>query len=161
MTLAGIFENLLGFNAELSTQLVSKTTILKWLLERIQNKTHEENRGYAAELISILLQNNRENRLAFGKQDGVETCLKVLSVSITANILQVAGLMGWGQQYRKRDPVDADEAEFMENVFDTLCSALGEPENKKLFLDSEGIDLMVLMMKWVLFCAAHRSELTV
>lgn len=35
----------------------------------------------------------------------------------------------------------------MENVFDTLCSALGEPENKKLFLDSEGVDLMVLMLK--------------
>lgn len=37
----------------------------------------------------------------------------------------------------------------MENVFDALCSALAEPENKKLFLDSEGVDLMVLMMKCV------------
>ncbi len=54
-----------------------------------------------------------------------------------------------GQQFRKRDPVDADETEFMENVFDSLCSTLGEPEVKKLFLDSEGVDLMVLMMKYV------------
>jgi len=38
----------------------------------------------------------------------------------------------------------------MENVFDALCSALAEPENKQLFLDSEGVDLMVLMMKYVL-----------
>ena len=53
-----------------------------------------------------------------------------------------------GQQYRRRDPADADETEFMENVFDTLCSTLGEPENKKLFLDSEGVDLMVLMLKY-------------
>ena len=45
--------------------------------------------------------------------------------------------------------MDAEETEFMENVFDTLCSALGEPEVKKLFLDSEGIDLMVLMLKSV------------
>ena len=37
----------------------------------------------------------------------------------------------------------------MENIFDALCSALGEPEIKKLFLDSEGVDLMVLMMKYV------------
>lgn len=37
----------------------------------------------------------------------------------------------------------------MENVFDALCSALAEPENKKLFLDSEGVDLMVLMTKYV------------
>lgn len=37
----------------------------------------------------------------------------------------------------------------MENVFDTLCSALGEPPIKSLFLACEGIDLMVLMMKYV------------
>ena len=36
----------------------------------------------------------------------------------------------------------------MENVFDALCAALTEPENKKLFLDAEGVDLMVLMMKY-------------
>lgn len=35
----------------------------------------------------------------------------------------------------------------MENVFDSLCAALSEPEVKKLFLDAEGIDLMVLMLK--------------
>lgn len=40
----------------------------------------------------------------------------------------------------------------MENVFDSLCSALGEPEIKKLFLDSEGVDLMVLMMKLAFLC---------
>jgi beta-catenin-like protein 1 len=51
------------------------------------------------------------------------------------------------QQYRRRNPVDADETEFMENVFDSLCSALNEPEIKKLFLAAEGVDLMVLMMK--------------
>jgi beta-catenin-like protein 1 len=42
---------------------------------------HDENRGYAAELLSILLQNNVDNRLELGKKDGVETILKVLSVS--------------------------------------------------------------------------------
>lgn len=58
---------------------------MKWLLNRIQSKTHEENRGYAAELLSILLQDNRANRLEFGKQDGVETILKVLSVCYSAS----------------------------------------------------------------------------
>jgi len=43
-----------------------------------------------------------------------------------------------------------DEAEFMENVFDSLCSALAESEIKDLFLKSEGVDLMVLMMKYIL-----------
>lgn len=77
----GIFENILGFNPQLSTQLVEKTSILPWLLNRIQLKTHDENRGYAAELLSILLQDNSKNRLEFGKRDGVEALLKVLSVS--------------------------------------------------------------------------------
>jgi hypothetical protein len=78
--LLGIFENLLGFNPQLSSQLVSKTPILVWLLSRIQSKTHEENRGYAAEILSILLQDNHVNRLELGKKDGVEVLLKVLSV---------------------------------------------------------------------------------
>ena len=53
------------------------------------------------------------------------------------------------QQYLRRDPTDGEEAEFMENVFDMLCSALNESSIKDLFLASEGVDLMVLMMKWV------------
>ena len=59
---------------------MSKTSILKWLLKRIEGKKQDENRGYAAEILSILLQNNRDNRLALCKNDGVETMLKVLSV---------------------------------------------------------------------------------
>ena len=80
MDTIGNFENLIGFNADLSIQLDSKTTILEWLLTRIQSKKHDENRGYAAEILSILLQNNRENRLSLSKHNGVESLLQVLSV---------------------------------------------------------------------------------
>ncbi|KAG6868515.1 hypothetical protein C0993_001616 [Termitomyces sp. T159_Od127] len=125
----GIFENVVGFDPKLATKLVEKTSILCWVLTRIQSKTHDENRGYAAELLSILLQDNKKNRQEFGKQDGVEITLKTLS------------------QYRRRDPIDADETEFMENIFDALCSALSEPPVKAQFLAAEGTDLMVLMMK--------------
>lgn len=78
----GFFENVLGFNPSLASELGSKTNIIPWLLERIQSKKHEENRGYAAELLSILLQDNKVNRLELGKKDGIETILKVVSVSI-------------------------------------------------------------------------------
>ncbi len=37
----------------------------------------------------------------------------------------------------------------MENVFNCLCGVLGEAECKKIFEDAEGVELMVLMMKWV------------
>ncbi|KAF9268022.1 DUF1716-domain-containing protein [Marasmius fiardii PR-910] len=125
----GTFENILSFNPSLATQLVSKTDFLPWVLERIQAKPFNENLAYAAEILSILLQDNQTNRQTLGEKDGIDVLLKVLS------------------QYRKRDPVDADETEFMENLFDSLCSALGEPSNKELFIQAEGPDLMILMMK--------------
>ncbi|EEB98282.1 hypothetical protein MPER_02238 [Moniliophthora perniciosa FA553] len=102
---------------------------LSWILTRIRAKKFDENCGYPAELLSILRQDNANNRWALGAKDGVETLLKVIS------------------QYRKKDPSDGDETEFMENVFDSLCSALAETKNKELFVQAEGPDLMVLMMK--------------
>ena len=84
----GIFENLVGLNPDLATVLASNSRLFPWLLNRIQAKTHDENRGYAAELLSILLQNNSENRLQFGQKDGVETVLKVLSVRSSRWILK-------------------------------------------------------------------------
>lgn len=35
----------------------------------------------------------------------------------------------------------------MENAFDALCSTLAEPEMKEAFLESEGVELMVICMK--------------
>ena len=40
----------------------------------------------------------------------------------------------------------------MENLFDALCSALSEKKAKQLFLDAEGPDLMILMIKSVFEC---------
>jgi len=77
----GILENVLAFNPDISKTLVKKTKTLSWALNRIQNPVQDDNRGYAAEFLSIVLQSDRENRLAYGRSDGVEVSLKVLSVS--------------------------------------------------------------------------------
>ena len=53
------------------------------------------------------------------------------------------------QQFRKKDPADGEEVEFMEDMFNCLCTALAEPEMKKLFFEAEGVELMIIMMKWV------------
>ncbi|KAG9127144.1 hypothetical protein FRC07_000471 [Ceratobasidium sp. 392] len=125
----GIFENVLGSRPALAETLVSTTKITTWLLNRILEKEHDDNRGYAAEVLAILVQSSRSNRLVLSKADGVDIMLRVLSV------------------FRRRDPSSADETEFMENVFDALCSSLAEPEIKELFQQAEGVDLMVLIMK--------------
>lgn len=74
----------------LATTLVSKTTIMQWLLQRIQTKKHDENRSYAAELLSILLQSGVDNKNSLGNLDGVETLLKVLSVRFVLMIWRLA-----------------------------------------------------------------------
>lgn len=69
--------------------IVAKTSFLKWLLTRIQAKTHDENRGYAAELLAILLQNNRDNRMVFAKENGMEVLLNVLAVGLVQKQLHL------------------------------------------------------------------------
>lgn len=138
-----LIENLLSLSPTLSRTFATNTTFIPWLLKRLQLPSKKDkdkreddslaqNRQYAAELLSIILQGfetGREARLAFGKNAGMETCLKVLST------------------YRRRDPYGAEELEYMENVFDCVCSALSETENKEQFLKEEGVELMVIMTK--------------
>jgi hypothetical protein len=78
----------MGFNPGLSSKLVTQTHLMTWLLKRIQAKSHDENRAYAAELLSILLQSRNENRLVLCENDGIEIILKVLSVILISNQLQ-------------------------------------------------------------------------
>ncbi|KAG1755643.1 Catenin-beta-like protein [Suillus lakei] len=58
----GVFENMLGFNPDLSLHTGVE--------DQDDELTHDENRGYSAELLSILLQNNAVNRQDFGQKDG-------------------------------------------------------------------------------------------
>ena len=51
------------------------------------------------------------------------------------------------QQYRVKDPGDGEEVEFMEDVFNILCTILAQPDMKRKFLEAEGVELMVIMMK--------------
>jgi hypothetical protein len=37
----------------------------------------------------------------------------------------------------------------VENFFNSMCSLLNEIENKNRFLEAEGIELMVIMLKYV------------
>jgi beta-catenin-like protein 1 len=102
---------------------------MKFLLQRLRRPGFDSNKQYASELLSIFLHNSPENRLALIENDGMEILLLCLNA------------------FRKRDPVDADETEYMENLFDALCSTLFESESKKLFLEFEGFELMLKMIK--------------
>jgi len=102
---------------------------LNWLLKRIKVKSFDSNKQYASELLAILLQNSRDNRLALLSKNGIDTLLQVL-----------AG-------YKRKDPPTPEEIEFMENLFDALCSSLGESELKEAFREGEGFELMLIMIR--------------
>ncbi|KAJ3084657.1 hypothetical protein HDU99_008403 [Rhizoclosmatium hyalinum] len=124
-----VIDNLISVDQTIAEKVVSSTTLLLWLLSRIAVKQTDSNRQYASELLAILLQNSTANRIALAKSGGITTLLKVLSA------------------YRKKDPGDPDEIEFMENCFDALCSAVGEEEVKAVFLEEEGVELMVIILR--------------
>ncbi|KAI9342789.1 DUF1716-domain-containing protein [Zopfochytrium polystomum] len=126
-----LIENLVTLSPPTAELVVSKTALPSFLLKRIQRKPFDSNKQYASELLAILLQDSKPNRLNIiaSPQHGVGVLLKVLSA------------------YRKKDPVDADEVELMENCFDALCSCLLEREGKLSFLEDEGVELMIIMLR--------------
>ncbi|OBZ88806.1 Beta-catenin-like protein 1, partial [Choanephora cucurbitarum] len=125
----GIFESLVSLDTQYAEHIALKANVLPWLLKRIQTKQFDANVGYASEILSILLQDNRDIRLKVGELDGIDILLRALSV------------------YRRKDAEIEDESEMVENYFNAMCLLLNEPENKVRFLESEGIELMVLMLK--------------
>lgn len=106
--------------------------ILSWVASRIQRKEQQttQNKQYSAEILAILLQSSPKNRTKFIEADGVDTLLQLLS------------------HYRKRDPTkDSDEEEYVENLFDCLICLVDETDGKEKFVEGEGVELMLLMLK--------------
>ncbi|CAO3640850.1 unnamed protein product [Cunninghamella blakesleeana] len=125
----GIFENLLSLDPKLAKNIALNTKLTPWLLKRIQHKDFDSNRGYASEIISILLQEDHDVHIRFCELGAVDIILRVLS------------------SYKRKDPDEEDEAEMVENLFNSLVSLLNETKGRSLFFEGEGIELMLIMLK--------------
>lgn len=126
-----VFENLAS-QPSLAELMVKETNIFPWLLKRIQVRESplSQNKQYAAELLAILLQTAPSNRIRLTELNGVDLFLQLLS------------------PYRKRDPVKGgDEEEFVENVFDCLTCVVDEAEGKRKFVEAEGVELALIMLR--------------
>ncbi|KAF3921657.1 hypothetical protein AA313_de0210012 [Arthrobotrys entomopaga] len=126
-----VFENMAS-NQTVSELVVKETKILAWLLERIKVKESpvSQNKQYSAEILSILVQTSVENRKKLIAIDGVDVLLQLLS------------------SYRKRDPVKGgEEEELFENMFDALTCLVDEREGKEKFVESEGVELCLIMLR--------------
>nr|CAH7728166.1 unnamed protein product [Callosobruchus chinensis] len=124
-----IVENLTELKSEITTE-AGKQGLLGWILRRLKVKgPFDANKLYASEMMSILLQDNEKNRTMLGEMDGIDTLLQQLAF------------------YKRHDPASAEEHEYMENLFNCLCSALMVMPNRDKFLKGEGLQLMNLMLR--------------
>jgi beta-catenin-like protein 1 len=130
-----VLENITSFNPAYAARIPISLT--KWLLTRISRKERSisQNKQYAAEILSIILQLSRHQLRS------------TLSLPLNPNILDI--LLTQLSPYRKRDPTkhNDDEEEFVENVFDALCTCVQSPLGKTMFLDPEGVELCLLFLK--------------
>eukprot|EP00123_Amoebidium_parasiticum_P014969 comp22722_c0_seq1/m.35338 comp22722_c0_seq1/g.35338 ORF comp22722_c0_seq1/g.35338 comp22722_c0_seq1/m.35338 type:complete len:557 (-) comp22722_c0_seq1:67-1737(-) len=125
----GVIENICVLKPELCKQLFHETKFLSWLKGRLRQKQFDANKLYASEILAIMLQDSDENRKLFGDEEGIDMLLRNLAY------------------YRNRDPKTSEEIELLNNYFDALCSCLLRSENKTKFLQGEGIELMIIMLR--------------
>ncbi len=126
-----LLENLAS-QASTSSRICQETGMIQWLIRRTQRKESpvSQNKQYAAELLAILLQSSEVNRQLFTEASGVDALLQLLSA------------------YRKRDPEkDSSEEEYMENLFDCLTCVVDEAAGKQHFIDAEGMELCLIMLR--------------
>ena len=114
-------------------ELIGKNkAMIPWLISRAQTResTVSQNKQYSAEVLAILLQSSSTNRKRFIELDGIDAFLQLLSA------------------YQKRDPEKGtEEEEYVENVFDCVTCCVDEEEGKQKYLDGEGIELCLIMLK--------------
>lgn len=126
-----VLENLSSRPSIVST-IGNGTQFLEWLLSRIKKpeQTITQNKQYSAEILAILLQSSTTNRAKLISLDGIDTFLQLLS------------------PYRKRDPKKGtEEEEYVENIFDSLTCCVDDTEGKAEFLEAEGIELCLIMLR--------------
>ncbi|KAH6643127.1 Catenin-beta-like protein [Boeremia exigua] len=126
-----VLENLLSQPS--NTDMIGREkALVAWLLGRIQKpeKPTTQNKQYASEILSILTQSSRPNRTLIAEANGAEIFLTNLA------------------PYRRDDPEkDSDEEEYMENLFNCLTSVVEEPIGKTQFLEAEGTELCLLLVR--------------
>lgn len=122
-------ENMIEVKPAVAELVCERTKLLRWLLGRIKVREFDGNKQYASEILAILLQTSTANQKRLGQMNGVDGVLQAVAM------------------YKSRDPKSADEEEMLENLFDCLCCLLMPVENKERFMKSEGVELMIIIMK--------------
>jgi len=81
-----ILESLIEIMPELPQTICDITKIFQWLIKKLspknklKDKTLDDNKLYASEILILLVQNYKENQFTFGKLGGIDHLLNMLAV---------------------------------------------------------------------------------
>jgi len=126
---------------ETCRQFLEIPTFLPWLIKRLRAQGMDYNKVYASEILGIVLQNSERAREEMVKLEGVDKLLRGIAA------------------YRKRDPADSEEAEYVQNMFDCICSLMLLKTNQIAFGSLQGLELMIRMMREKVFAATLALKL--
>lgn len=133
----GIYHSLAALESLASQQIIAERIgqekLLIWLCKRMSQPEAliSQNKQYAAEVLHVMLQISSVVQERMVRDlDAVDLYLQLASA------------------YRKRDPPkDSTEAEYAENLFDGLTCLLDNADGKLRFIEAEGIELALIMLK--------------
>lgn len=121
---------ILSILESLKTSHINTEVLFPWLLKRILRPERvDQNQAYAAELLVLCLVDDEKQRQVLAKYGGVDALLRAMS------------------KYLHRPLHDADEIEYFQNLVDAMGFLLLDVVNRATFLECEGVELMLLLLK--------------
>lgn len=135
-----LISNLVEIDPSIADLIYKDTKFVQWLLRRMGEKQFDSVRQYASEVLEVLVQTSEKIRNGLSELENIDALLQILA------------------HYIRNDPSEADEVEMVENIFNVLCLLLSNQESKKLFLKSEGFELMLLMIKYLCYIINNRQR---
>lgn len=145
-----ILENLADIAPDTCAQVATDTPVFQFLMLQVAPaRAFGQNKLYASEILSILLQSGSPAREAFMRaqprhhppEHKPTKRSKEKDVDLMDELLQAMA------PFRKKDPSTDEEEELVENLVNALCSLLLVPAAQKHFRRLEGIELMLRYMK--------------
>ncbi|PSC73978.1 beta-catenin 1 [Micractinium conductrix] len=124
-----IIENMIDLKPSVAEDVVEQTKLMKWLLGRLRPRDTDSNKQYASEILAILVQQSDANKRKLAASGGMDAVLQAIA------------------PYRNRDPESTEEEELLENLVDVLASCLLLEENKSVFVEAEGVELLLLILR--------------
>ena len=126
------FEGIFELDPSFVEYAGKECNLIPWLIKRLLEKPRpirDDNRQYASEILSIMVQESTANQCICAGDAGLDHILKAISY------------------FRKSDPVTQNDKEAQQNIFVTLRALLLVPANCALFVKSEGIELMFMLIR--------------